>query len=199
VANPGFATTNTLTVNEPPFGGATASQTPSELNLSVSNGFTSNFDTLTWRTGQFVAPEAGVYTFSLDFSGSLEINDTNTEIGNNVATTASTFMEYTKNNATNNNQDGNFVFESDLFIITDVFDAQTFSGTTAITQTFGGNDVTFAQGDLITFNASTRVQTRSFSSQPPVLATPIPAALPLLLSGLGMLLLPAARRRRRGA
>jgi hypothetical protein len=195
VANPGFATTNTLTVNEPPFGGATASQTPSELNLSVSNGFTSDFDVLTWRTGQFFAPEAGVYTFSLDFSGSVEVNATNTEIGNTVFASAFTFMEYTKNNATNNNQDGNFVFAEDIFRIADVFDAQTFTGTASITQTFGGNDVTFAQGDLITFNASTRVSTNSFSSQPPVLATPIPAALPLLLSGLGVLLLPAARRR----
>ncbi len=197
VPNPGFANTNTLAVNEPPFGAGLATQTPTTLDITVNNQFTSDFDALTFRTGQFIAPVSGVYTFAMDYTGSLEVNNTNTELGNTVFASASSFIEYTKNGATNNNQDGNFVFQELDFSISNMFGTQALTGQASINQTFGGNDVVFAAGDLITFNASTRVQNQSFSTQPPVLATPIPAALPLMLSGLSLFVLSGVKRRRR--
>ena len=193
--NPGWSTAYSLS-GANPGATATASVTPGQVSATgVAQGQTDQ-DVSTFRSGEFIAPVSGTYTISLGYSGLVEINSTNTELAGSNGARADVFLEYTKNNATNNNQDGNFTFNTDpkdSFSILNQFGSQSFADTVTLTKTFGGNDIVFAQGDLIRIDASADLQLRNYLSGP-IVATPVPAALPLLLSGLGLLSVLGRRR-----
>ena len=203
ISNPDIeANTNTQLLDVAPFGTATAIQSPTEVSISANNQFTSDFNLLSGRTAEFKVPISGNYTFTVNYTGSLEINNTNTELTGDNAASLVAFMRYTKNGALSNDpnsggQDGNFRDDTKIFIRRNNVGQETLNGFLSITQTYNNNPVHFTQGDTIKLDLFAQVQNRSFSSQPPpVLATPIPAALPLILSGLTLLIGCAKKRSR---
>lgn len=161
--------------------------------LSVTNttAYNGRSDSSVKREGVFIAPEAGNYTFSIDFSLAAEVNNTHTEIGggsSNIFASPYVIMLYSRE--VEPNKAGNFTFQDneDVNLFTDVsdtFGTDSNSGTLSMNQTFAGSSIQFAAGESIYFYVQVENLTSSYSTEAtPVAHLPIPAALPLMATGL---------------
>lgn len=169
---------------------ASLSGDPNEISVTNTTAYNGRSDTSVIREGNFIAPEAGVYTFSIDFSLAGEVNNTHTETGgggSSIFANPYALIWYSRSNASGS---GSFTFQDNFDVnqiadVNDTFGTASVSGTLSMAQTFARAPISFDAGESIYFYVQVENLTSSYSNEPTPLAhMPIPAALPLMATGL---------------
>lgn len=183
IPNPNWATPQT-TNDGGLLAAANTSVSSTLISADVTTQLSSEASAYVSRFGIFTAPDAGTYTFSVDYSLAAEINGLNTELGAPAGLEPAAFPYVELQFLNKNTGDFVFVFD-DTSLIDNVFDSLTSTGTLSITQLSGGSDINFAAGDLIEITATIDNTSRSFSTQSALV--PLPPAIWMLASALGLL------------
>ncbi|MCH9698223.1 MAG: hypothetical protein K0U68_08985 [Gammaproteobacteria bacterium] len=177
--NPGWASTRNVTDGQITSKGSIGLSN-SSLSATTLANYTGKAESTVIRHGEFNA-EAATYTFSVNYTASIELNTNTTEAGSAFAYAEILLINETTRS--DSSRDNVFFFE---FIELDMENLgnNSLSGMLTATKDFNDNDLAFLQGDLITLDITARADSRSISSMAPV---PIPPALLLFVSGFSML------------
>ncbi len=155
------------------------------ISLLVDAAYTSSSAGNMGRYGEFLAPAAGAYTFSVQYSARAMISSEHSELNSNNALRPTARM--TPQLIYTTGASGNIA--SDTAEIINAFSDAAVNGTLSLTTP------TFAVGDPVAVLAILEGEVRSFSTEPiPVI--PLPAPLLLLASAAGLLLRYQARAQR---
>lgn len=180
--NPGWAAFNSSLNTAATSSSATGD--PNTISTTANSSYYSESWARIFRTGDFVAPEDGYYEFSVDYSLYAELNSVHTEENGAdiIFARPAASLLYARNGGTTT---GTFAFvETDPNLeLFDNFSTVSTSGTLLLDNIPAtGNTIFFQAGDIISIAAKVRSNSESYSTQP--IPTPIPAALPLMITGL---------------
>jgi len=160
---------------------AIVSVTPDLVSAATEVNYTGHADALVGRLGLFTVTADALFSFSVGYSLSAEINMTNSETGGgNNALIAGPFVDFQIENLTTNQ----FGFEFDGTVdLDDVFGMEANAGTLTVNSSNANGPLfAFNQGDQILITATATSESTSYSSMPPP-AVPVPPALALFVSG----------------